>query len=57
MTQKELAEITGLPRTNINRMVKRPHEIRMIGFNTLEALCSAFNVQTNKVIEYLPDAD
>jgi DNA-binding Xre family transcriptional regulator len=57
MTQTELAERTGLPRTNINKMVNHPEKIKQIGFGTLEALCSVFGVQTNRVVEYLPDAD
>jgi len=57
MTQTELSERTGLPRTNINKMVNHPEKIRMIGLNTIEALCKAFGVQTNKVIEYVPDPD
>ena len=57
MSQTELARKTGLPRTNINKMVNHPEQIKMVGLGTIEALCKAFGVQTNKVIEYVPDPE
>ena len=55
MTQVELARLSGLPRSNINKLVNHPEVIKKIGIGTIDSLCRALNVQVNKVIEYLPD--
>ena len=55
ISQTELAEMTGLPRTNINRMVNHPGQIKKIGLATIEAICKALNIQTHRLIEYVPD--
>jgi DNA-binding Xre family transcriptional regulator len=55
MSQTELARLTGLPRPSINRLVNHPEELSKIGIPTINALCRVFNVQVNKILEYLPD--
>lgn len=55
MSQTELARLSGLPRPSINRLVNHPEEIAKIGIGTIDALCRVFNVQVNKLLEYLPD--
>ena len=55
ISQSELARRSGLPRSNINKLVNHPEEIAKIGIGTIDALCRVFNVQVNKLLEYLPD--
>ncbi len=55
MSQTELARLTGLPRPSINKLVNHPEELSKIGIGTIDALCRVFNVQVNKILEYLPD--
>ena len=55
MSQAELARLSGLPRSNINRLVNHPDAIAKIGLGTIDAICRVFGVQVNKLLEYLPD--
>jgi DNA-binding Xre family transcriptional regulator len=44
MTQAELARKSGLPRSNINKLVNHPEELSKIGIGTIDALCRVFSV-------------
>ena len=51
MTQKTLAELTGLSHTSIVKLVNNPMQIRI---DTIETLCRALGITVAELFDYSP---
>lgn len=53
MTQKELADKTGIRRATINEMY---HELcERVNLDYLDRICKCLNITLDELIEYIPD--
>ena len=53
MTQKALAEITGIRPATVSKMYYE--EVKRIDIKQLNNICKAFNCEISELIEYIPD--